>query len=170
MKRYDGRGVLKAVSNTNDVIGPKMKGMDALAQRILDKTLNDLDGTPNKDKLGANSILSVSMAAAVAASHHVKLPLYQYLHSLVNGGKSLAMTRIPTPIFNMVNGGKHGGGNLDFQEYHIIPATNRSFHEALRMGSELYHAVLKLLVNRGQCTQQAMKAGLLPIFPQIWIS
>lgn len=161
-KRFDGRGVLKAVHNTNDVIGPNMKGVDALDQEKLDKLMCELDGTPNKEKLGANSILGISLASAVAASKVRKLPLYQYLHSLVNNGKTSAMTRIPTPMFNMINGGKHGGGNLDFQEYHIIPATNRTFHDALRMGAELYHAVLKLLISRGAVHATGDEGGFAP--------
>lgn len=161
-KRYNGKGVLKAVNNVLSVIEPKLKGMDAADQSLIDKTMNELDGTPNKANLGSNSILSVSLACAVAAANHQKMPLYAYLNALVNGGKPTAMTRIPTPTFNVINGGKHGGGNLDFQEYHLVPASNRSFSDGLRMGVELYHAVKQALINRGAVHAIGDEGGFAP--------
>lgn len=161
-KRFNGKGVLTAVNNVNTVIGPKLRGMDALNQGVVDKTLVDLDGTPNKSKLGSNSILGVSLAVAVAAANHQRMQLYQYLNILFGNGKPQPMTRIPTPTFNVINGGKHGGGNLDFQEYHIVPATNRTFSDALRMGTELYHGVKQLLMNRGAVHAVGDEGGFAP--------
>jgi enolase len=161
-KRFNGKGVLAAVNNVNTVINPKLKGSDALNQGALDKVLVDLDGTPNKSKLGSNSILSVSLAVAVAAANHQRIPLYQYLNILYGNGKPAPITRIPTPTFNVINGGKHGGGNLDFQEYHIVPASNKSFNEALRMGVELYHGVKQLLINRGAVHATGDEGGFAP--------
>ena len=136
-KRYNGNGVLKAIGMIHTRIAPKLKGMDALQQIAIDTVMLGLDGTPNKAELGANSILGVSLAVAVAASASQRMPLYAYINLLANNGKPSPMTRIPTPTFNVINGGKHGGGNLDFQEYHIVPASNRTFSEAIRMGVEL---------------------------------
>lgn len=161
-KRYDGKGVLNAVSNVNTVLGPRLKGIDALNQVMIDKKMIELDQTPNKSNLGANAILSISMATVMAASAHQRLPLYGYLNLIAGGGKAGKMPRIPTPTFNVINGGKHGGGSMDFQEYHIIPASNRSFHDGLRMGAELYHAVKELLVNRGSIHATGDEGGFAP--------
>ncbi len=161
-KRYGGKGVLKAVANVNKVIHPKLKGMDAMGQGAIDKMMVDLDGTPNKANLGANSILGVSLAVAVAAAAHNRMPLYKYLNILANNGTPAPMTKIPTPTFNVINGGKHGGGNIDFQEYHIIPASNKSFSDALRMGTELYHAVKQQLINRGAIHSIGDEGGFAP--------
>jgi enolase len=103
-KRYGGKGVLKAVGNVNKVINPKLKGMDAMGQGAIDKMMVDLDGTPNKANLGANSILGVSLAVAVAAAAHNRMPLYKYLNILANNGTASPMTKIPTPTFNVING------------------------------------------------------------------
>jgi len=161
-KRYGGRGVLKAVDHVNRLINAKLKGVDALDQGSVDKIMRDLDGTPNKAALGANAILGVSQSAAVAAANHKRMPLYHYLNVLANGGKSGRMTRIPTPTFNVVNGGKHGGGNLDFQEYHIVPASNKTFSEALRTGAELYHKVGELLAAKGAVRATGDEGGFAP--------
>jgi enolase len=161
-KRYNGKGVLKAIQNVQTVIQPKLKGMDALNQSVIDKTMIDLDGTPNKAVLGANSILSVSLAVTVASANHQRVPLYRYLNILANNGHATSMTRIPSPIFNVINGGKHGGGNLDFQEYHIVPASNRPFHEALQMGAELYHSIKQILINRGAVHATGDEGGFAP--------
>lgn len=160
--RYDGKGMLKAVANVNKILSSKLKGLDALSQMAVDTAMQQLDGTPNKAKLGANSILGVSLAVAVAAANHSRIPLYKYLNLLATGGKGSRMTKIPTPTFNVINGGKHGGGNLDFQEYHIIPATNKSFSDALRMGSELYHGVGKLLAERALVHATGDEGGFAP--------
>lgn len=161
-KRFAGKGVLKAIENVHTIIGPKVKGLDASRQGDIDNLMVTLDGTPNKATLGANSILSVSLATALAYSNHQRLPLYKYLNMLANNGRSTSMTKIPTPIFNVINGGKHGGGNLDFQEYHIIPATNRLFHDALRLGVEIYHDVKQLLINRGAVHATGDEGGYAP--------
>lgn len=161
-KRYDGKGVLKAVSNVNTIINPKIKGMDALNQGAIDKAMVDLDGTPNKATLGANSILGVSLAVAVAGAAHTRVPLYKYLNQLASASTVIPMNRIPTPTFNVINGGKHGGGNLDFQEYHIVPATSKSFSDALRMGVEVYHAVKQQLIKRGAAHSTGDEGGYAP--------
>lgn len=160
--RFLGKGVLTATHNVHTVIAAKLKGMDALEQAHLDGAMLSLDGTANKSKLGANAMLGVSLAAAVASANHTRLPLYKYLNLLATGGKGSRMTKIPTPTFNVINGGKHGGGNLDFQEYHIIPATSKSFSDALRMGSELYHGVGKLLADRGLVHATGDEGGFAP--------
>ncbi len=161
-KRYNGKGVMKAVANVNTVIAPKLKGQDALLQGTIDKLMVDLDGTPNKSHLGSNAILSVSVALAMASANHMRTPLYKYFNLLANNGKPSRMTRIPTPTFNVINGGKHGGGNLDFQEYHIVPATNKTFSDALRMGVELYHGVKQVLMNRGAVYATGDEGGFAP--------
>lgn len=161
-KRYGGKGTLRAVENVNTIISPKLKGQDALNQSAVDGLMIKLDGTPNKEKLGANSILGVSMAIAVAAANHQRVPLYQYLNILANNGKPSRMTRIPTPTFNVINGGKHGGGNLNFQEYHIVPASNKPFSEALRIGTELYHKVGELLITKGAVRATGDEGGFAP--------
>lgn len=160
--RYAGRGVLTAVKNIAQRINPLLKGVDARNQPEIDKRMIALDGTPNKSILGANSILGVSLAASVAVANHQRTPLYKYLNLLANGGKPARMNRIPTPTFNVINGGKHGGGNLDFQEYHIVPASNKSFHEALQVGVELYHSVGELLRTRGAVRATGDEGGFAP--------
>ncbi len=162
MKRYIGKGVLKAVANVNTVINAKIRGMDAMNQGAIDKAMVDLDGTPNKANLGANSILGVSMAVAVAASAHLRTPLYRYINTLISASTVVPMTKIPTPTFNIINGGKHGGGDLDFQEYHIVPASNKSFSAGLRMGVEIYHSVKQHLKNQGLTISTGDEGGYAP--------
>lgn len=164
-KRYNGKGVTKAVTNVTSTIASKLHGMDVLNQEAIDKAMLELDGTANKSNLGANSILSVSLAAACAAANAQRQPLFRYLNILANQGKATPMTKIPTPMFNVINGGKHGGGNVDFQEYHIIPASNKSFSDALRLGSELYHAVKNLLIHRGAVHATGDEGGFAPNLP-----
>ena len=161
-KRYYGMGVLKAIQNVNTTINAKLKGMDAMNQGLIDKALVDLDGTANKSKLGSNALLSVSLATAVASANHKRVPLYVYLNSIANNGKTAAMTRIPTPMFNIINGGKHGAGNLDFQEFHIIPASNKPYHLALEMGAEIYDAVKKILIYRNAVHSVGYEGGFAP--------
>lgn len=161
-KRYGGMGVLKAVANVNTLIGPKLKGMDGSAQGQIDKVMVDLDGTPNKEKLGANSILSVSLAVAAAAANDAHLPLYRYLHTLFAPFYETNMERIPTPTFNVINGGLHGAGNLDFQEFHIVPATSKLFHEALEMGEEVYQSLKKILIYRNAVHSIGDEGGFAP--------
>lgn len=145
--RFNGLGVLKAVENVNKVIGPKIVGLDASAQTKLDQILIDLDGTNNKRNLGGNAILSVSTAVLKAGAASFNLPIYQYLIKKYGLIKKLKV--LPTPTFNVINGGKHGAGNLDFQEFHIVPSTRYSFKEALRLGDEIYKSLGKVLINRG---------------------
>jgi enolase len=161
-KRFYGMGVLKAVGNVNTTINAKLKGMDALNQGLIDKTLVELDGTTNKSKLGSNALLSVSLAVAKAAANHQRVPLYRYLNSISNDGHPATMTRIPTPMFNIINGGKHGAGNLDFQEFHIIPASNKPYHLALEMGAEIYEAVKKILIYRNAVHSVGYEGGFAP--------
>lgn len=161
-KRFGGMGVLKAVENVNTVLSAKLKEMDALGQSALDKTMIDLDGTPEKKNLGANSILSISLATAVAAANHTRQPLYRYLNSLFAGLFSTKIERLPTPTFNIINGGKHGAGNLDFQEFHVIPATNKSYTDALRVGVEIYQSVKKVLIYRNAIHSVGDEGGFAP--------
>lgn len=161
-KRYGGKGVKKAIDNITTIIAPKLKNMDALLQGAIDKELVGLDGTPNKSKLGANAVLSVSMAVAAAAANHVRLPLYKYLNRFAGDKTPPPITRVPTPIFNVINGGKHGAGNLDFQEFQVIPASNKLFHEGLEIGSAIYHAVKQILVYRNAVHSVGDEGGFAP--------
>ncbi|MCX8065193.1 MAG: phosphopyruvate hydratase [Candidatus Hydrogenedentes bacterium] len=137
-KRYHGKGVLKAVKNVNEIIAEEILGMDALEQREIDKFLIELDGTPNKSKLGANAILGVSLAVAKAVAETLEIPLYRYI-----GGVNAHV--LPVPLMNIVNGGKHANNNLDIQEFMIVPVGAESFKEALRMGSEVFHTLMDIL-------------------------
>jgi enolase len=139
--RYGGKGVLKAVKNVNEVIAPKLLGMNAAAQREIDKFMIDLDGTPNKSSLGANAILGVSLAIAKAAASSIGMPLYRYL-----GGVNT--TRIPVPSLNVLNGGKHAGNELAIQEFMIQPTGAKTFSEGLRMAAETYHSLGKILQGK----------------------
>lgn len=161
-KRYGGMGVLTAVSNVNTVIAPQLVGKNALDQGAIDSALIRLDGTPDKHHLGSNSLLSVSLAVAVAASNAARLPLYRYLNAMFQPFVPTQMTRIPTPTFNIINGGKHGAGNLDFQEFHVIPATNKKFSDALRMGAEVYKATMKILKYRNAIYSVGYEGGFAP--------
>jgi enolase len=161
-KRYNGMGVTKAVSIINTIIAPKLKGIDVFNQENIDKIMISLDGTPDKKRLGANSIISVSSAACAAAAHLKNIPLYIYLHSLIPEIQNDKIQRIPAPIFNVINGGRHGGGNVDFQEYFLIPASNYSFSDALRIGVELYQNVKKLLIAKGLVHAVGDEGGFAP--------
>ncbi|MCL5410436.1 MAG: phosphopyruvate hydratase, partial [Patescibacteria group bacterium] len=146
LNRYNGKGVLKAVANVNTTIKEAIVGMDALDLFSVDKRMIELDNTPNKSNLGANSILSVSLAVAKAASKSSKLPLYQYLGQLL--GKKNDSYTIPIPFMNILNGGKHAVGSTDFQEFMIVPVKFKSFKEALRVGAEIYHSLARILEER----------------------
>jgi enolase len=161
-KRYNGLGVLGAVHNVTDVIGPKLRGSDALNQKSIDNVLLELDGTPNKSHLGGNSTLSVSIAVAIAAANHQRVPLYQYINALLNTTFPTKIIRMPTPTFNLINGGLHGAGNLNFQEFHVIPATNKTFSLALEMGDELYHSVKQILEYRNAVHSVGDEGGFAP--------
>ncbi|MDX9721836.1 MAG: phosphopyruvate hydratase [Myxococcota bacterium] len=156
--RYLGKGVLKAVANVNDAIRPAIIGMDAAAQNELDTKMCELDGTANKDKFGANAILGVSLAAARAASLATQTPLYQYIAKLF--GKTA--TRLPVPMFNIMNGGAHADNSLDFQEFMISPIGAPNFAEALRMGAEIYHTLKGILKAKGYATGIGDEGGFAP--------
>jgi enolase len=153
--RYLGRGVLKAVRNVNETIALKLHGHDALEQPAIDRTLLELDGTPNKGKLGANAILGVSLAVADAAATSAGLPLYRYL-----GGTNAKV--LPMPMMNVLNGGKHADNNVDFQEFMIQPFGAGSFAEALRMGAEVFHHLKNVLKDRGLSTSVGDEGGFAP--------
>jgi enolase len=153
--RYRGKGVRKAVSNVDDVIAPELIGEDAADQTAIDKLLLELDGTPNKAKLGANAILGVSLACARAASNAVGLPLYRYL------GGPIART-LPVPMMNILNGGKHATDSADMQEYMVAPIGASSFREAVRAGAEVFHALKAILHDRGMGTGVGDEGGFAP--------
>jgi enolase len=153
--RYLGKGVTKAVHNVNDVLTAQLIGHDALEQVALDQLLLELDGTPNKAKFGANSLLGVSLATAHAAAASTGLPLYRYL-----GGSNARY--LPVPMMNVLNGGKHADNNFDFQEFMIMPLGLSSFHEALRAGAEVFHALKQVLHNRGLSTAVGDEGGFAP--------
>ncbi len=157
-ERFGGMGVLKAVANVNDTIAPRLIGHDALRQEALDQMMLDLDGTPNKANLGANAILAVSLATAKAAASGVGMPTYRYL-----GGTS-ART-LPTPCFNVVNGGAHAANSIDTQEFMIVPGGLPSFREALRAGVEVYHSLKKVLGGMGLATNVGDEGGFAPNLP-----
>lgn len=161
-KRYGGKGVLKAVSNVNTTINSALKGKDALSQGAIDTLLVELDGSKDKHALGANSILSVSLAVSVAVSNALRIPLYRYYNALFTASCPTIITRIPTPTFNIINGGKHGAGNLDFQEFHVIPASNKTFSQALQMGAELYSGVREILKYRNAVHSVGDEGGFAP--------
>jgi enolase len=154
-KRYLGKGVLKAVNNVRDVIAPTLIGMDASDQAGVDAALIQLDGTPMKSNLGANAILSVSMAVARAAANAHDLPLYRYL-----GG--VGAVTLPVPLMNVINGGAHADNNLDIQEFMIVPAGFERFEDALRAGVEVFHNLKKLLSSRGKVTNVGDEGGFAP--------
>ena len=154
-KRYLGKGVLKAVKNVNDIIGPKIVGLDARDQVAVDETMIDLDGTPNKGKLGANAILAVSLAVAKAAAQQANLPLYKYL-----GGPSARI--LPVPMCNILNGGAHAGWQIDLQEFMVMPFGATSFREGLRMAAEIFQALKKVLKEKGYSTNVGDEGGFAP--------
>ena len=153
--RYMGKGVLKAVQNINEVIAPRLIGEDALDQAYIDGIMLDLDGTPNKDVLGANAILGVSMALARAAADYYEMPLYQYL-----GGANARV--LPAPMMNILNGGSHADNNVDLQEFMIYPLGAKSFSEALQMGVEVFHNLKKVLQEKGLNTAVGDEGGFAP--------
>jgi enolase len=153
--RYNGKGVLKAVENVNERIGPFVCGMDGLNQALVDQAMIDFDGTPSKEKLGANAILGVSMAVARAAAAHLGLPLYRYL-----GGADARL--LPMPMMNILNGGEHADNSVDFQEFMIVPVGGKRFSEALRMGVEVFQALKKVLKAKGYATSVGDEGGFAP--------
>ena len=153
--RYLGKGVLKAVEHINTEISEAVLGLDASEQAFLDKTLIDLDGTDNKGRLGANAMLAVSMAVARAAAEESGLPLYRYL-----GG--MGATQLPVPMMNVINGGAHANNTLDLQEFMIIPVGAPSFREAVRWGAEVFHALKKIIHDKGMSTAVGDEGGFAP--------
>ena len=154
-KRYAGKGVLKAVHNVNEIIAPKIEGMDALDQSEIDSALIALDGTPTKAKLGANALLSVSLATSRAAANFLELPLYKYL-----GGPN-ART-LPVPMMNIINGGAHADNNVDFQEFMVVPVGAESFTDSLRIGAEIFHTLKAVLKKKGYATSVGDEGGFAP--------
>ncbi|MCX7804261.1 MAG: phosphopyruvate hydratase [Planctomycetota bacterium] len=154
-KRYLGKGVLKAVKNVNDAIASEVVGIEATDQRAVDEAMIALDGTENKEKLGANAILGVSLAVAKAAAAECGLPLYQYI-----GG--VAACTLPVPMMNVINGGKHADNNADMQEFMIMPVGAETFSEALRMGAEVFHSLKKVLHDKGLNTAVGDEGGFAP--------
>ena len=153
-----GKGVTKAVANVNGEIADAVRGTDALDQSGLDKALIDLDGTPNKSRLGANAILGVSLAAARAAAAEENLPLWRYL-----GGESARV--LPVPMMNVLNGGAHADNSVDFQEFMVVPAGAPSFAEGLRVGTEVFHALKRTLSQKGLATAVGDEGGFAPDLP-----
>ncbi len=153
--RYGGKGVMKAVQNVNDAIAPKLLGIEATEQVLIDRIMLELDGTANKEKLGANAILSVSLAVARAAALELEMPLYHYL-----GGVNAKV--LPVPMMNILNGGAHADNNVDIQEFMILPAGASSFAEALRMGAETFHALKNVLKKKGLATAGGDEGGFAP--------
>ncbi len=153
--RYGGKGVLKAVENVNRLIAPELKGLDPARQAGIDRLMIELDGTPNKGKLGANALLGVSMAVARAAAAASGLPLYAYL-----GGPGAC--RLPVPMMNIVNGGKHADNSVDLQEFMAMPIGAPTFAEALRYGAETFHALKKILAKKGYATAVGDEGGFAP--------
>ena len=156
--RFNGKGVLQAVRSVNDVIAPALLGMRAKDQKAVDHAMLDLDGTLNKSKLGANAILSVSLAAARAAASDLDIPLYRYL-----GGDSAQM--LPVPLMNILNGGVHAPNNVDAQEFMVVPIGAHNFPDGLRMGVEVFHALKKVLSERGLSTAVGDEGGFAPMLP-----
>jgi enolase len=153
--RYLGKGVTKAVSNVNDIICNELIGYDVFEQRSLDKLMIDLDGTPNKGKLGANAILGVSLAIAKAAAKESRQPLYRYL-----GGVNAHV--MPVPLMNILNGGEHADNSIDFQEFMVMPVGAESFKEGLRMGVQIFHALKDVLKKKGYSTNVGDEGGFAP--------
>src|SRR5947208_285645 len=152
-KRFLGEGVLEAVKNVNEVIGPRLEGMSAEEQIAVDYAMLELDGTPNKSHLGANAILAVSMAAARAAAQDAGLPLYRYL-----GGPVTNV--LPVPMMNILNGGAHAANTVDFQEFMVVPIGAESFPEGLRIGVEVFHALKKVVAKRNLSTAVGIEEGV----------
>lgn len=153
--RFGGKGVLQAVTNIHTIIAPAIIGLNVFAQADIDSLLLDLDGTPNKSNLGANAMLGVSLAVAKAAAEYLGLPLYRYL-----GGVNAK--QLPVPMMNILNGGKHADNNIDFQEFMVMPVGASTFSEGLRMGTEIYHSLAKVLKDRGCNTAVGDEGGFAP--------
>jgi enolase len=158
-KRYGGKGVLKAVQHVNTVLRQALLGQDPREQAAIDRIMIELDGTDNKSRLGANAILGVSLATAHAAANDARIPLYRHLAQLTGGNRAPVM---PVPMMNIVNGGAHANNSLDVQEFMILPVGAPTFREALRCGAEVFHALKKLLAERGLSTAVGDEGGFAP--------
>ncbi len=153
--RYNGKGVLTAVENVNEIIAPEIMELDALDQVYIDRILREIDGTPNKGRLGANAILGVSLAIAKAAAEALGIPLYQHI-----GGVGARV--LPVPMMNVLNGGKHADNNVDIQEFMIVPVGAPSLSEAVRYGAEVFHSLKKILAGKGYATSVGDEGGFAP--------
>jgi enolase len=160
--RYMGKGVLKAVENINQIIAPALVGKSVLEQRALDELMIRLDGTENKEKLGANAILGVSMAACRAGALERNKPLYRYLSEDLKVPNPVGKMRLPTPLMNIINGGEHASNNLDIQEFMVVPHMKKSFGENLRAGVEIFHHLKKVLHDKGHSTNVGDEGGFAP--------
>lgn len=162
LPRYLGKGVLKAVENVNSVLGPALIGMDPTDQYAIDKKLIEMDGTENKSKYGANAILSISEVVCKCGAITANQQLYAWVYSMASKGGITQAVKIPIPLFNMINGGKHGAGNLDFQEFWVIPASFKKFSEGLQMGVEIYMTIGENLKKRGAIHSVGDEGGYAP--------
>ncbi|TRZ49090.1 phosphopyruvate hydratase [bacterium] len=161
LQRFNGQGVLKAVANVNQIIGKYIIGQDPTKQNNIDQILLNLDGTENKSKLGANATLSVSQACFELGAACEEMPTFQY--TVEKYGLTVpSAIHLPTPIFNLINGGKHGAGNLEFQEFHVIPSSQKRFSEALEIGSELYHNLKDILIEKKAIHSIGDEGGFAP--------
>jgi enolase len=160
--RYLGKGVLKAVENVNNILSQVVIGMDPQDQIGIDRRLVEVDGTENKTKYGANAILSISQAVAKCGSMVANKPLYSWIFDLASRGGITKAVKLPTPLLNMINGGLHGAGNLDFQEFWVIPASNKTFREGLQMGVEIYLTIGENLARRGAIHSVGHEGGYAP--------
>jgi enolase len=160
--RYLGLGVLQAVQNVNSILGPIIAGMDPTDQSGIDKKLIEADGTENKSKYGGNAILSISEVVAKCGAMATGQPLYAWIYSLASKAAITQKIKIPTPLFNMINGGMHGAGNLDFQEFWVVPASNKTFVEGLQMGVEIYQTIGRNLAHRGAIHSVGQEGGYAP--------
>lgn len=159
---YMGKGVLKAVDNVNKIIAPKLIGKNVFEQRSIDSLMLELDGTENKDKLGANAILGVSMAVCRAGALEKKKPLYKYMAEDLKCPNPVGKLRLPTPLMNIINGGQHASNNLDIQEFMIVPHMKKSFSENFRAGVEVFHHLKKVLHDKGHSTNVGDEGGFAP--------
>lgn len=166
--RFDGMGVLKAVSLINEQIGPKLKNVSALKQKDIDAWLINADGTKNKSKLGANTILTISQLTTKAAALSQGVPLFKYINGLYKSffKEEIKIVKIPAPIFNIINGGKHANNNLEIQEFQVIPSSSLSFEKAYRLGVELYHELKRVLEYRNANISVGEEGGFAPNFPK----
>jgi enolase len=160
--RYLGNGVLKAVDNVNKILGPALVGMDVANPLLIDHKLIEIDGTENKAKYGGNAILSISIAVVKAAAMSMHYPLYTYVNQLASAVGLKTPLRMPTPLFNMINGGMHGAGNLDFQEFHVIPASSKNFTDGLQSCAEIYLSIGQNLARRGAIHSVGNEGGYAP--------